>query len=94
MLILLRLLVSALNPYRENGKSVAVKYRNRFIWFRFRFQLFAISVKCVQHLYRRYAYCDSIELQNIKILHSCRDWEYERCLDLIGIGVKYKNAKR
>ena len=88
MLILLRLLVSALNPYREKGKSAAVKYRNKSVWFRFRYQLFAFSVKCMQYFYHRYAYCDSIELQNIKILHSCRDWEYERWLKLIGIDVK------
>ena len=86
--MLLRLLVSALNPYREKGKSVATKYGNKSIWFRFRCQLFAFFVKCMQHLYRRYAYCDSIELQNIKILHSCRDWEYERWLKLIGIDIK------
>lgn len=88
MLILLRLLVSALNPYREIRDIRVTKYGNKSIWFRFRYQLFAFSVKCMQHLYRRYAYCDSIELQNIKILHSCRDWEYERWLKLIGIDIK------
>ena len=86
--MLLRMIVSALNPLRGMGKHPASEYKGRSIWFQFRYRLFSFSVKCMLHLYRRYAYCDNVELDHVKILYSCRDEEFECWLKVIGKDVK------
>ena len=77
------MIVAVLNPYRLKGE-----FRGKSVLFRIRYIVFSFSVKCMQYLYRRYAYCDSIDMGYVRILQTCRDEEFENWLKLIGKDIK------
>lgn len=81
--MILRMIVSAINPYKKKGI-----FRNKPFLLRCQKGLFSFSIKCMQNLYRRYAYHDSINLGNVRIAQTCRDEEFEGWLKAIGKDVK------
>ncbi len=81
--MILRMIVSAINPYKKKGI-----FRNKPFLLRCQKGLFSFSIKCMQNLYRRYAYYDSIYLGGIRIVQTCRDEEFEGWLKVIGKDAK------
>lgn len=82
-MIILRMIVSAINPYKKKGI-----FRNKPFLLRFQKGLFSFCIKCMQNLYRRYAYHDCINLGGVRIVQTCRDEEFEGWLKAIGKDVK------
>ena len=80
---ILRLLLTLLNPYK-NGRLP----RRKSFWLRCRIAVFNFSIKRLQRRYRQYAYYDGINLGTVKIIHSCRDEEFEGWLKKIGMDIR------
>ncbi len=81
--MILRMIVSAINPYKKKGI-----FRNKPFLLRCQKGLFSFCIKCLQNLYRRYAYQDIINLGGVRIAQICRDEEFEGWLKAIGKDVK------
>ena len=81
--MILRLLLTLLNPYK-NGRLP----RRKGFWLRCRVVVFNFSIKKLQRRYRQYAYYDGIDLGTVKIIHSCRDEEFEGWLKIIGMDIR------
>ena len=81
--MILRLLLTLLNPYK-NGRLP----RRKGFWLRCRIAVFNFSVKRLQRRYRQYAYYDGINLGTVKIIHSCRDEEFEGWLKKTGMDIR------
>lgn len=83
MLMMLRMIVSAINPHKKKGL-----FRNKPFLLQCQKGLFSFCISCMQNLYRRYAYHDTIDLAGVKIVQTCRDEEFEGWLKAIGRDVK------
>lgn len=81
--MILRKIVSAINPYKKKGA-----FRKKSFLLRCQKGLFSFCINCMQNLYRRYAYHDCINLGGVKIVQTCRDEEFEGWLKAIGKDVK------
>lgn len=81
--MILRMIVSAINPYKKKGV-----FRNKSFLLRCQNGLFSFCIKCMQNFYRRYAYHDCINLGDVRIVQTCRDEEFEGWLKAIGKDVK------
>lgn len=81
--MLLRLLLTLLNPYK-NGRLP----RRKGFWLRCRVAVFVFCVKRLQGRYRQYAYYDGINMGTVKIIHSCRDEEFESWLKTVGQDIR------
>jgi len=81
--MILRMIVSAINPYKKKGA-----FRNKSFLLRCQKGLFSFCIRCMQNLYRRYAYHDNINLESVRIVQICRDEEFEGWLKAIGKDVK------
>lgn len=81
--MILRMIVSTINPHKKKGL-----FRNKPFLLRCQKGLFSFCIRCMQNLYRRYAYHDTINLAGVKIVQTCRDEEFEGWLKAIGKDVK------
>lgn len=81
--MILRMIVTAINPHKKKGL-----FRNKPFLLRCQKSLFSFCIRCMQNLYRRYAYHDTINLAGVRIVQTCRDEEFEGWLKAIGKDVK------
>lgn len=89
IVMLLRFLLSLLNPYKLERLP-----RRKSFWLRYRIVIFTFCVKRLLRRYRQYAYYDGIDLGTVKIIHSCRDEEFETWLKKIGEDTKPHLTKK
>ena len=76
-------MLAHLNPFGKGRLP-----RRKDFWLRTRISVFSFWVRRLQHLYRRYAYYDSINLGTVRITHSCRDEIFEGWLKALGQDVR------